>query len=160
MEGPPLAPPSTPLPPPPTLRSKSRRRFYLALTAAIAIVIALTVLVLEFEPGGPQNPYKVRVTEVNWLEDGSLSSSSPGFTKDAGKSDTVTLSLYCSPGLFDESITCQSGSVFIQTSGFGLQSTNAPYTWTSGSGGAYSTLSVTVSLPSTSYTGNLTINID
>jgi hypothetical protein len=135
----------------------------------VAIVVLAAVLDYEYRPGGPENPYLVKVTEVVWTADHAAFSSAPGFDKHAGKSAQTGVALTCYPTVENDLFssyyvaeTCSSGSVFIQTPGFSLEATNAPFTWSSGTdpGGTTQGVYVTVGVPSTSYSGNLTIDLE
>lgn len=137
---------------------------YVLFGVAIAGVITGGFLFYAYEPGSPLNPIshpRVAVTEVVWT--GRYIESSPGFNVEAGAPEWVSASLYCPNGtnVFYRPVAenCTSGSVFIETSGFGLISTNAPVTWSSGLTGASMTVSVDVLAPSQAYSGNLTIDL-
>ena len=152
--------------PPTTPARRSRRWLYVVIGVVIAAVLVGSIVWYEYSPGGPLNPYHVKVTEVIWQVDGQPYASEPGFGHLAGKSASLQVVLYCYPsqGVFGEydSVECGSGSVYILTPGFGLVSTNAPFAWWSGTDpdGTTATVSVTVSLPQGSYNGNLTINLE
>jgi hypothetical protein len=129
------------------------------IAVVIVAIIAVSVLAYEYEPGQALNPYKVHVTEVIWTQSGSALSSEAGFTVKAGQIAHVTVTLSCSPGFFGTSQTCSSGSVYVETHGFGLAASNAPFTWSSGSTGSTMTVNAAVTTPTSSFTGNLTIDL-
>jgi hypothetical protein len=149
----------------PAPKPKSRSALYIVVAVVVvAALIGLSLTYYEYQPGNPLNPYKVRVTQVIWTQYNETTSlgTSPGFTRDAGKVQTVGLGLYCAPGEFigPYSVNCGSGSVYILTAGFGVVSTNAPFEWPSGTSGSYATVFVNVSLPSgANYDGDLAIDL-
>jgi hypothetical protein len=117
-----------------------------------------------YEPGNPLNPYvyqRVDVLQVNWTQFGIPVGSSAGFNVVAGAPESVSISLYCpnGTGSLGEPIVqnCPTGSVLLDTNGFGLASTNAPLQWSSGLSGANATITATVQTPAYAYTGNLSI---
>lgn len=157
--------PSLPPPPPSPPRMSRRGVFVVIAIVVIVAVVAGSVLWYEYQPGGPQNPYKVHVTQVIWTTEGQSVASSAGFNLNAGKTVSESYTEWCLPttGLFGtyEAVTCLSGSPYIETPGFGLAWTNAPFEWSSGTSplGVSGVVDVTVQLPSGSYTGNLTIEV-
>jgi hypothetical protein len=129
-------------------------------------IVAGSVVWYEYQPGGVFNPIvqlQVDVTQVVWTYFGTPEASSAGFNAEAGAPVHVSLALYCAngTGFFGEPVaqTCASGSVFIETYGFGLVSTNTPFQWSSGTTGASAPVDLTVSTPSFAYSGNLTIEL-
>jgi hypothetical protein len=130
--------------------------------AVVLIIVVVVVVVLaayyEYRPGGPQNPYVVKVGQVIWTQNGAALSTTPGFSVHAGKHAMVGVSEPCA-SFFGYPETCSSGSVYILTPGFGIASTNAPFSWSSGSSGASGTITVYLTTPSSSYTGNLEIDL-
>jgi hypothetical protein len=140
----------------------SRRTIGIVVVVILAIVAGLSVYEYEYRPGGPMNPYIVKVNQVIWTIDGGSFSSSPGFSVHAGRHVTVSATEMCEPvsGFFSTSPqTCSSGSVYILTAGFGIASTNAPFTWSSGDSGSPATVTVVVTTPGSSYAGNLFIDL-
>lgn len=158
--------PSTPksaAPEPTPLKPSHRTRNLIVVILAVLVILAagLSVYWYEYQPGGPLNPHIVKVTQVVWTEDGAAWTTGGGFSLHAGKQTTVSASEYCAPGEFigPYAVTCSLASVYILTAGFGLVSTNAPFSWSSGTTGASATVNVTVSLPNSSYTGPLDIDL-
>jgi hypothetical protein len=147
----------------------SRGRWaFASVVIVLAVIVLVSVLDYEYSPGGPENPFLVKVSQVVWTIGHSPFSSAPGFDKHAGKSAQTGVGLTCYPtlqnGFFSSyyvAQTCTSGSVFVETPGFSLEATNAPFTWSSGtsSGGTSQQVTVTVGVPSHSYTGNLTLEL-
>lgn len=139
------------------------RVFFALLAVALVVVIATAVYAYQARPGGPLNPYIVTVPQVVWTLNGAPLSSGPGFSIHAGKSIEVSTNAWCAPsqGFFGGTYarTCQSGSVYLLTTGFGVQSTNAPTSWSSGYGGANVVIRVTVVVPSQPFSGNLAIDL-
>jgi hypothetical protein len=129
------------------------------IAVVIVAIIAVSVLAYEYEPGQALNPYKVHVTEVIWTQSGSPLSTEGGFAVKAGQIAHVTVTLSCSAGFFGYPETCSSGSVYVETPRFGLASSNAPFTWSSGSSGSTMAVVATITTPSTGYTGNLTLDL-
>ncbi len=124
----------------------------------VVVVVALSLYFYEAEPGNLLNPYKIRVSQVIWTQNGNSLGSSPGFSVKAGSTPTVSYTLTCYPGFFGPN-TCSSGSVYIETVGFGVGSTNAPFTWYSGSSRATATVTVKLITPTTAYSGTLIIDL-
>ena len=148
-------PRSYPLPP----RSGWRRKGLALGIALIVLAVGASVYFYEYAPGGPLNPYLTRVAEVLWTQGGAPLTTSPGFTVHAGKLATVSVQLFCAGGGFFGPTTCDSGSVYLLTPGFGLRGTNAPFTWSGGSGGATATVTVVLVTPPSSFSGNLAIDL-
>ncbi len=157
--------PPAPEPANPKPRHRTRNLAIAVVVIVVAIVVGVSIYWYEYRPGGPLNPYHVNVSEVIWTTDGNFYSDSAGFSLIAGKSVPLQIVLYCYPltpypgETYTQ--TCNSGSVYVQTNGFGLISTNAPLSWSSGtsSSGTSTTIYVTVSLPANSYSGTLTIDL-
>jgi hypothetical protein len=149
---------------PPAPEPKKVRRipeWVLPVTLLVIVaIVAGSVLWYEYAPGGPQNPYKVHVSQVEWLVDGAPYSNSSGFTLKAGSTAELSLGLWCAPytGFFGGPQTCSSGSVTVETPGFTLSNSNAPFTWSSGESGAVGSVYVWVTLPNHSYSGLLVIS--
>jgi hypothetical protein len=164
----PLEPlPPTPTVPPPVTEAPpvpARGRWTLVVFAiVIGLVAAGFVLWYAYTPGGPLNPTpRVDVTQVVWAENGFVEAATPGFVANGGQFALVSVSLYCANGSGPsgpEPQTCSSGNPVIETPGFRLVSTDAPFQWSSGTAGASATLTVGVTTPTHAYTGNLTIEI-
>jgi hypothetical protein len=137
---------------------KSHKKLWVAIGVLIVVaVIALSVYIYEVEPGNALNPYKVRVSQVIWTTNGNPLGSTAGFSVKAGSTPTVAITLSCSP--FFGPQTCSSGSVYILTDGFGVDNTNAPFTWSSGNGGATATVTVKLTTPNSAYSGALGIDL-
>lgn len=137
---------------------KSRRWLFVVIGVVIAVIVAGSVLAYEYEPGNALNPYHVYVTQVVWAwqSNDTLIATSAGFDHLAGQTVWLGVALWCSSFLgFSE--TCSSGNVAIATPGFGLISTNTPFSWSSGSSGASAAITIHVRLPSGSYSGELDI---
>ena len=133
--------------------------------AATGAILVGSVVWYEYQPGGAFDPIvtlQVDVTQVVWTYFGAPEASSPGFNVEAGTPVSVSLNLYCpnGSGFFGPvPQNCSSGSVFIETPGFGLASTNAPFVWSSGTAGAYHQLDARLATPAQDYSGNLTIEL-
>jgi hypothetical protein len=132
------------------------------IAGLVAIVVVAVVVVAvyqyEYRPGGPQNPYLVKVSQVIWTKNGNALSTGPGFTKRAGTNIEIGTTLSCSSFLGFPS-TCSTGSVYILTPGFGVVSSNAPASWSSGPSGATFSVQVDISVPDSSYSGTLAIDL-
>jgi len=126
-------------------------------------ILAGSVVWYEYQPGGAFNPIvqlQVDVTQVVWTYFGTPESSSPGFDVEAGTPVGLSIILYCAPTITGFEVqTCDSGSPFIQTAGFGLMSTNTPFQWSSGYYGATATVHLVISTPTQDFSGNLTIEL-
>ena len=140
------------------LRRISRRAIVGVVALVVVIVVVLSVYYYEYRPGGPQNPFLVKVSQVIWTHDGSALSTGPGFMKHAGTSIQVATSLSCS-SFFGSPSTCDTGSVYLMTPGFGVVNTNAPASWSSGDSGSTFSVQVLLSVPSYSYSGTLAIDL-
>lgn len=151
-------------PPSPTTPGdrRSRRRTVWTLIGVIVlaaiIIAAASILWYEYQPGNALNPYKVHVLEVVWTQSGSAYQTESGFTVKAGEFAHVSVPLTCT-SVFGFSQTCESGSVYVETPGFGLSSSNAPFSWSSGSTSTTTAVNAVITTPSSSYTGNLTIDL-
>ena len=144
---------------PPGSARKSRRKLWIGIgILIIVVIIALSVYAYESVPGNALNPYKVRVGQVIWTTNGNSLGSSAGFSVRVGLTPTVSITLSCPSGFFGPR-TCTSGSVYVLTDGFGVASTNAPFTWSSGNSGATAAVSVKLTIPTSSYSGDLTIDL-
>jgi hypothetical protein len=124
----------------------------------VVAIVAGSVLWWEYQPGNPLNPYHVDVTQVVWAwqSNDTIIATESGFSTLAGHTQWLSVGLYCATFLFFAQ-TCNSGNVAIGTPGFGLLSTNTPFSWSSGSSGAGATVTIHVSLPTKSYSGELDI---
>jgi zinc-ribbon domain len=150
------APPSASTP---ILPRKSRKRLWVAIGVVIVVaVVALSGYAYEVEPGNALNPYKVRVSQVIWTQNGYSLGSTAGFSVKAGSSPSVSFTLNCPSGFFGPQ-TCSSGSVYVLTAGFGVASTNAPFTWSSGDSGATAAVTVKLTTPTSAYSGDLEIDL-
>lgn len=121
-------------------------------------LIGATIIWFAFEPGHWLNPNRANVSELIWTENGTVLKTYTGFNVVSGTSLGTSFTLVCSP-VGGHSQTCNSGTVTIVTSGFRLISTNAPFTWSSGSVGTSASIIVNFQTPSSAYSGNLTIAI-
>jgi hypothetical protein len=135
---------------------------YVIFSVAIIAVVVGLVLFYEYQPGGPLNPrptpVKVEIYEVVWEQYNNSLGTQPGFSTIVGWTVNVSWSLTCQ-SFFGFNESCSTGSVHIVTPGFGLVSTNAPHTWYSGSTSADFVVRVGVLMPTTNYTGDLTIDL-
>ncbi|MCI4347435.1 MAG: hypothetical protein L3J97_02305 [Thermoplasmata archaeon] len=144
---------------------KNRMALYVGVAVlAVAAVTGLSVLAYEYQPGNVLNPYTIKVGQVIWTQNhGAALGTSTGFARHAGVDQTVGLDMFCEPGsdVFGPySVTCDSGSVYVLTAGFGVVSTNAPFSWDSGLSGADATITVVLATPTgMSFNGNLAIDL-
>ena len=144
---------------PPRPRKRASRKLISSIIVAVVVVIAgVSVYEYEYSPGGPLNPYIVSVHQVLWTENGGALSAGPGFVRHAGLSQDVYVSLPCT-SYFGFAQNCKTGSAYVQTPGFGVASTNAPATWSSGSTNALFQVYVQLLLPDHAYNGNVTIDL-
>lgn len=138
---------------------------YVVAVVVVAAAISGITVWWAYQPGGPLNPrvyLRVDVLQVVWTRQGYPETISPGFNVQAGAPESVSLSLYCANGTGVHGPVpkeCALGSAFIDTPGFGLVSTNAPFEWSSGTTGADATVTVNFLTPSDDYSGNLTIEL-
>lgn len=146
---------------------RSRKRWtlsrWLVLCGALLIggIVLGSLLWYEYQPGGPLNPstpIEVQVSEVVWEQDNSSVGTSPGFSVIGGSPVNVAFTLTCDSFL-GFSDTCKTGSVYIHTPGFGLQSTNAPASWSSGPTSSTFTVYATLVAPLTAYSGTLALDL-
>jgi predicted RNA-binding Zn-ribbon protein involved in translation (DUF1610 family) len=145
---------SSPIPP-----RKSRKKLWISIGVLVVVaVIVLSVYVYEDEPGNALNPYKVRVSQVIWTTNGNSLGSTAGFSVKAGSTPTVSFTLSCPYGFFGPQ-NCSSGSVYVLTAGFGVVSTNAPFTWSSGNSGTTAAVTVKLTTPTSAYSGDLEIDL-
>lgn len=140
------------------VRKSGRRLATVVVVVVIVAVVALSAYVYLTLPGGILNPARVRVNQVIWTSNGASLGTSPGFSVKVGSKPVAAILLSCSPGFFGPD-TCASGSVYVLTGGFGVASTNAPFTWSSGGGGATAEVRVTLTIPASAYSGNLDIDL-
>ncbi len=143
---------------------KSRKKLWVAIGVVIVIaIIALSAYAYENEAGHVLNPYRVRVSQVIWTSNGYSLGTSTGFSVKAGATPTVSITLYCYEGTYGGN-TCSSGSVYVLTAGFGVASTNAPFTWSGGGningyGKATAVVTVQLTTPTSAFSGDLAIDL-
>jgi len=148
---------------PPSKKRRVPRWVYAAIAVAVVAAVVGSILWYEYAPGGPQNPFKVHITEVDWLIDSQPYETGGPFTLKGGSTAELSIGLNCEPvnGFFGVTPqTCSSGSVTIETPGFSLINTNAPFTWSSGYAGQGATVDVWIHFPNHDYTGALVINLE
>ncbi len=152
-------------PEPPSSRPSHRIRIFVVAVVVIVIILAagLSVYWYEYQPGGLMNPRIVKivnVSEVIWTLNGTAWTTSPGFSLEAGAQVNESVNEYCPPIVYYiVQRTCMSGEVYILTPGFSLVTTNAPFQWSSYNTGEDAAVTAVVSLPNSSFTGNLTIDL-
>jgi hypothetical protein len=139
-------------------RRISRRTATIVVIVVTALIVGPSIYWYEYMPGGAQNPFNVNVGEVIWTLNGAALATTAGFSVHAGKSVTISVPEYCGSGFFGPN-TCSSGSVYVLTAGFGVGSTNTPFTWSSGSNGASSTVLVVLTTPNQEFNGNVYIDL-
>ncbi len=123
----------------------SKTAFHIEIIVLAGLLILVGVLAVNaLRPA----PVIVNVTSVTWSSFGETLSSGPGWRTTVGSQDTLVLQL--TNGFFG-TVTFTSAS--LNESGFRLISSNLP----SIPAGTTGNLTVTVAVPSTSYTGPLEI---
>jgi len=149
-------------PAPPAPKHHHRIRLFVVFVVVGVVVILLVAELSDYlyerRPGGPINPYEVKVSAVTWTLNGTAWASSPGFSLPAGAQVTVWANAYCAPIVYNiVQRTCTSGEIYLLTPGFVLVYTNAPLQWSSYNTGADANVTAVVSLPTSSFAGDLTI---
>lgn len=125
----------------------SSATFHLEIIVLAVLLVLVGVLVAyAVRPA----PAWVHVTSVTWTSFGETLSSGPGWNTTAGSQDTLVLHL--TNGFFG-TITFTSATV--NESGFRVIGTSLPAI----AAGTTGNLTVTVAVPSTSYTGPLIIDL-
>ena len=152
---------TSPSPPAPTHHHRIRLFVVFVVVGVVVILIAgLSDYLYQQRSGGPINPYEVKVPAVTWTLNGTTWANSPGFSLPAGAQVTVWANEYCAPIVYYiVQRTCTSGEIYLLTPGFVLVSTDTPFQWSSYNTGADANVTAVVSLPTSSFTGNLTITL-
>ncbi len=150
----------SPSPPAPKHHHRIRLFVFFVVVGVVVILLAaeLSDNWYQLRPGGPMNPQEVKVPVVTWTLNGTTWATSPGFSLPAGAQVTVWAYEYCAPIVYYiVQRTCTSGEIYSLTPGFVLVSTDVPLQWSSYNTGADANVTAVVSLPTSSFTGNLTI---
>jgi len=157
------APPPPPQPqmvyaPPPPVASPKRKHgalYWVALVIGIIVLIVIVIVAaaILLYAAAP----KVDVTAINFTSSdnacGTNSQTELGFSTTGGSTEQASYIITNSNFLFSCTIT----SVSAVTSGFSISGANVPITIAAGGS---QTLSFTIHVPSGSYTGVLTIDIE
>jgi hypothetical protein len=140
----------------------------IAIIVGVVVVVVVIIVAATFLAARPSNSSNdnspgngavtVPVTVVNIAFTGSTScwssATGGGGTLSGGQHYTVTDTLFYNASLFGPG-SCSVNTVSVATAGFTLVSDNAPVTVPSHGS---RTLSITVAVPTTTYTGVLTID--
>ncbi len=119
---------------------------------AVLVAVAALGFLNDMRPGGPLNPGPVvRVSLIGWTSSGQVLSSGPGARLAPASHTTFTLVLTNAAGG-----TIEFGSATTNATGFYVVSTDLPAV----PSGASENLTVTLSTPSTAYSGPLWINLE